>query len=111
MATPTTQGMIEQTLADLVRVADSVDVHSNPRVAHFAGRLRDQIAELRRSHEVGRLHYLALHMKRCHVHMEWLCDMQLWMPEYLQVVRGSHTAGVHPASLPRSALVAHPQAG
>lgn len=47
-----TQGMIEQTLADLVRVADSVDVHSNPRVAQYAGRLRDQLAELRRSHDV-----------------------------------------------------------
>jgi uncharacterized protein (DUF488 family) len=46
------QGMIEQTLADLVRVADSVDVHSNPRVAQYAGRLRDQLAELRRSHDV-----------------------------------------------------------
>lgn len=43
--------LVEQTLADLVRVADTIDVHSNPRVAAFAARVRTQIETLRRDHD------------------------------------------------------------
>ncbi len=43
--------MVEQTLADLVRVADTIDVHSNPKVAAFAARVRTQIEMLRRDHD------------------------------------------------------------
>ena len=45
------QEIVEQTLADLVRVADTIDVHSNPKVASFASRVSAQIETLRREHD------------------------------------------------------------
>jgi len=49
--------MVEQTLADLVRVADTIDVHSNPKVAAFAARVRTQIETLRRDHDAKVIYF------------------------------------------------------
>lgn len=49
--------MVEQTLADLVRVADTIDVHSNPKVASFAARVRAQLESLRQSHDARVIYF------------------------------------------------------
>ncbi len=49
--------MVEQTLADLVRVTDTIDVHSNPKVASFAARVRAQLETLRRDHDARVIYF------------------------------------------------------
>lgn len=49
--------MVEQTLADLVRVTDTIDVHSHPKVASFAARVRAQLESLRRDHDARVIYF------------------------------------------------------
>jgi hypothetical protein len=48
---PRVQEVLEQTLADLVRVVDTVDSHSNPRVAALVASLRTQLLDMHRDHD------------------------------------------------------------
>lgn len=43
--------LVEQTIADLVRVSDSLDEVTNPKAAAFASHLKSQLTQLQQQHE------------------------------------------------------------